>query len=104
MAESVFRDLASTDDASIEGLAPPSSKVVDFLHGNASTTEPTDIHHRIGYGPTDAARGDHSHDGVDSPGLFTGTTFTDITAVATGAQIAAAVNALNAAMRLVGGS
>ncbi len=104
MAESVLKDLASASDATIEGLTPPSAKMVDFLHGNASTAQRNDIHHKLGFAPEDAAAGDHTHNGVNSPGLFTGLTFADITAGATGAQIAAAVNAINAALRLVGGS
>lgn len=97
-------DIGGLTDESINGKTPPSQKVVDFLHGQASTKKPTDLHHRLGFTSEDAAPGDHTHDGKNSKGLFTPevTTLTDISNTATGTQIAAAVNALNAALRLLG--
>lgn len=91
---SLFDDLSQNDEG-LEGKTPPSTKVVDFLHGNASTNEPTDIHHRIGFAPADAARGDHDHDGVNSFPLWDGTTaIPAVSGASTTAELAAAINAI----------
>lgn len=40
---------------------PPSSRYLDWFHGQASTRGPNDIHHRLGSNAWDAAPGDHTH-------------------------------------------
>lgn len=44
---------------------PPSRALVDWLHRNAGTDR-FDLHHRIGHTESDAAAGDHDHDGRNS--------------------------------------
>lgn len=98
-----FDQFAKDDGSSIDGVAPPPAKVLDWLHGNADTDSPQGIHHRIGTNPGDAASGEHRHRGRDSFPLFDATdVLTDISNSATGTQIATAVNAINALLRKVG--
>jgi hypothetical protein len=101
MASDIISQLAQADTTEIEGQTPPSEAVVDFIHGRASTTRPEDLHHRIGNGATDSSAGNHQHNGKDSKFILDGAnvTLNDITATATGSQIAAAVNAINAVLR-----
>ena len=101
---SIFEDLGKADGKGLEANTPPSEKIIDWLHARASTTARNDLHHRIGDGPTDAASGDHTHNGVDSKPLFTAAqvSLTDLGASPTTADIRAAVNALNAAFRRLG--
>jgi microcystin-dependent protein len=54
------------DDEQIQGKPPPSTRFLNWLHARVSTNRPEDTHHRLGYGPTDAAPGNHTHDGRDS--------------------------------------
>lgn len=99
----ILDDLAGLSDTSMDGRPPPTQKFLDWLHGKASTKRREDVHHALGFGPLDAAAGDHTHNGKDSPGLFApDVVLVDITPTATGAQIATAVNALNALMRAKG--
>ena len=104
--DDIFKQLASGDSTKVDGQAPPSEAVSDWLHGRASTTRPEDLHHRIGFGTTEASSGSHQHDGKSSKFILDGAnvTLTDITAAATGSQIAAAVNAINAVFRTYFGS
>ena len=98
-----FDEFAKDDGSSIDGLAPPPAKVLDWFHGNADTESPLGLHHRIGTGPGDAASGEHRHRGRDSLPLFDETdVLTDISNTATGTQIATAVNAINALLRQLG--
>lgn len=94
-------DVAGLTDDAINGKTPPSPKVAEWVHGRISSDKPTDIHHRIGTGPGDAAKGSHTHDGTDSMPLWDEgeDVLTNITSSATGAQIATAVNAINALLR-----
>lgn len=57
--------------------SPPAKVVLDF-HKNAPTdTRPDDIHHTLGSGALQAARGDHSHNGgADGALLLEGFTIT----------------------------
>lgn len=100
----IFDELSKGDSKGLEVSQAPSEKVVDWFHARASTTQRTDLHHPIGNGGTDAAAGDHDHDGVNSKFLFNPavTTFTDLPASPSAADIRAAVNALNAALRRLG--
>ena len=104
--DDIFKQLAAGDSTKVDGQAPPSEAVADWLHGRASTTRPEDIHHRIGFGSTEASPGNHQHNGKDSKMILDGAnvTLSDITAAATGAQIATAVNAINAVFRSYLGS
>ena len=99
-----FDDILEADDADLEGKAPPSAKILDWLHGNASTTETTDMHHRLGFGPTEASQGDHVHDGKSSRHLFSNTAQSAVSGASTTAQLAAAITELQALMRRVGAS
>lgn len=59
-----------------EDPSPP-APVVDAFHKNAARdTRPEDIHHTVGPGPTQAASGQHRHDGSDSPLLLEGVILT----------------------------
>lgn len=99
----IFDDLNSADETAVDGKAPPSQKVVDWFHAKASIGRPEDIHHPIGYGETDAAPGNHTHDGKNSKFLFpTSVVLTDLGPAPTSLQIQAAVNNINAALRLLG--
>jgi hypothetical protein len=99
---SVFESLADDDGSSVDGKAPPPAKVLDWVHGNAST-DANSIHHRLGTQENDASPGNHRHRGTDSYALFDdGDILTDISNTATGAQIASAVNAINALLRELG--
>lgn len=102
----IFSQLSSADTSQLQGEQPPSEAVVDFLHARASTTRPEDIHHFIGTGDADSAAGSHQHNGKDSKLILqnANVVLTDITATATGSQIATAVNAINAVFRNYFGS
>lgn len=103
----LFDSLSSDDGSSVDGKTPPPPKVVDWFHGKASTEEPSDIHHRIGTGASDAAPGNHGHRGRDSFPLFDAAeiaTLTDLSGTPSSAQIVASVNAINELLRLIGES
>jgi hypothetical protein len=96
-------DVFGMNDEAVNGKTPPSQKVVDWFHKRVSTSKATDFHHMIGTGPTDAASGEHDHDGKNSKRLWTEETIlTDLTALSTMTQVADAVNAINAALRAKG--
>lgn len=63
----LFSELEKGD---INSTQPPSVKFTEWFHRNASTERDADIHHRIGLSPGDVARGNHDHDGKNSPVLF----------------------------------
>lgn len=69
-ADDLLKQLTELDDAAIESASPPSQKLVDWLHGKASTQKSEDLHHRLGYTDQDAAQGDHTHDGRNSKALL----------------------------------
>lgn len=98
----VFAQLLQTPDSELDGLQPPSQKIVDVFHGKASVDRPEDIHHRIGFGLNDASSGAHTHNGKDSNYLITNTVLTDLGPTPTSAQIQAAMNQLNAVLRTLG--
>lgn len=59
-----------------EDPSPPSTVVAQF-HKNADTdTRSEAIHHTLGAAPTQAAPGDHTHDGGTSPKILDGYTLT----------------------------
>lgn len=96
-------DVFGENDEAINGKKPPSKKFVEWMHGQAGTQSPTDIHHRLGTGDTDASPGNHTHDGKNSFPLFSeNDILTDISNTATGTQIATAVNKINALLRQLG--
>jgi hypothetical protein len=100
----ILDDLATIDDSSIDGKAPPSTKFLDFLHLKVSVTRPEDIHHSLGTSASESSPGNHTHDGKNSKFLFDAavTTLTDLPATPTSSQIQTAVNNINAALRLIG--
>lgn len=57
--ERLFADVDPVNDP------PPSRALVDWIHRNAGTDR-FDLHHKIGHDATDAAAGDHDHDGRNS--------------------------------------
>ena len=68
----------STDQAAALKSAPrPDSQTVDEFHTNSDLdTRGESQHHTLGPGPTQAAAGNHTHDGGDSSLLLTGLTIT----------------------------
>lgn len=63
----LFSELESGD---INAKQPPSVKFLEWLHRNASVDRDADFHHRIGTQQGEVARGNHDHDGKNSPGLW----------------------------------
>lgn len=56
---------------------PPTAEEVEELHTNADTDARAEsIHHTLGSGDTQAARGNHNHRGGDSVQLLAGQTIT----------------------------
>ena len=53
---------------------PPSSRYLDWFHGQTSYRRPTDLHHMLGRNAWDASQGDHTHDGVTSNLILDGLT------------------------------
>jgi hypothetical protein len=97
-------DLADDDGADVDGKTPPSSKIVDWLHGNASLSDPQSIHHRVGTGEADASPGNHRHNGRDSFSLFDEVDIPDdLSNSATNSEIVDGLNAVLALLRTVGG-
>lgn len=96
-------DVFGLNDEQINGRTPPSQKFIDWLHKRVSTQKATDVHHPIGTGPTEAAAGDHDHDGKNSKRLWNEeTVLTDLSPGATDDQMREAINKLNAAIRAKG--
>lgn len=99
----ILDELSNLDDESLEGKAPPSAKVVEWLHANASTREVNDIHHRTGTNEADASPGNHTHNGRDSYALFDSDAIpADLAGAATLAQTITAVNSILALLRTKG--
>lgn len=46
-----------SDDA-LTRKPPPAQRIVDWFHGRASTNKKEDLHHKLGYGPGEAAPGE----------------------------------------------
>lgn len=60
------------DSGALGGL---SAEDVEKVHTNADTdVRRESLHHTLGAGPTQAAAGDHTHDGADSSLLLSGVT------------------------------
>lgn len=96
-------DTFGLDDEAINSKTPPSMKFVDWFHKRVSTSKPSDFHHQIGTGPTEAAAGDHDHDGKNSLRLWNDeTVLTDLSPGATDEQMRVAINKLNEAIRAKG--
>lgn len=99
----ILDDLAGLSDTAVDGRTPPTRKFIDWLHGNASTKRREDVHHAIGFGPLDAAAGDHTHNGKDSQGLFTpDVVLVNVSGASTVAELAAAINKINDLLRTKG--
>jgi hypothetical protein len=99
----ILSQLAQSDATMLQGVNPPSNKVVEWFHGRADTTRPESIHHPIGTGPSESAAGDHTHNGKDSAFIIpAGTTLTDVPTTATNLQLANAINAINAVLTKLG--
>jgi hypothetical protein len=61
---------AELEKGDLNAKSPPSVKFLEWLHRNASVERDADFHHRVGSGPGEVARGNHNHDGRNSPPLF----------------------------------
>lgn len=100
-------ELSTSTGAEIANVTPPNEKIVDWFHGKASITRPEDVHHMLGFGPSDAAYGNHVHDGkasltlIQPPGSII---LVDLTATPATSDIVAAVNGLNAMARTILGA
>lgn len=91
--------LSKIDVTEIDGKTPPPKKLVDFIHGQAGTSR-DELHHKLGFADDDASPGSHDHDGKNSRALWPADlALTDVTAGSSMAQFAAAINAINAALR-----
>jgi hypothetical protein len=53
---------------------PPASRYINWFHSQAPYRAPTDLHHQLGRNSWDAAAGDHTHDGTNSPLILEGLT------------------------------
>lgn len=98
----IFKQLANANTEDLTNETPPTPATVDFLHALADTTRPESVHHTIGTDVTQTSPGNHQHNGLDSYQILYGAGVVlpaDLTAGATGAQIAASVNAINAVLR-----
>lgn len=96
----VLDDLVNITPGSIEGKAPPPTRLVDWFHGRVSTTRDTDIHHPLGNGPGAASPGDHTHDGKRGAALWSAADIpADLPASPTSAQFRDATNAILAQLR-----
>jgi len=63
----------TAESSNVNNAAPPSSENVDHFHINADTDVRLEsLHHTLGTQPTQAAPGDHVHDGGSSPLLLGG--------------------------------
>lgn len=69
-SDSTIPGQGGTDDLDLDGKTPPTRKYIEWLHQNASSGRREDLHHAIGFGPTDVAAGDHTHNGRDSLALI----------------------------------
>lgn len=96
-------DVFGMTDDSVNGKKGPSRKIIDWFHQQVSTQNDSDVHHPLGFGPGEASRGDHTHDGKNSKPLWgDDVELHDVTVSSTAAQIADAINAINAALRQKG--
>lgn len=68
---------SSTQAPAQKQNAKPDASIVDDFHTNADTDiRPESLHHTLGSNGTQAAPGDHTHDGGNSQLLLTGYTLT----------------------------
>lgn len=66
---------------------PPSVEYLQWFLANVDTKSPTSATHRLGNEETDAAQGDHKHNGRDSRYIFPGESITgDLATVAGNTQ------------------
>ncbi len=105
--QGIVEALTSISNESLEGAPPPSQAFVDWLHGQASTTKPDDLHHTLGFQQNQAAIGNHRHNGKDSLTIIPPSdafALTDLGPSPATSDIVAAVNKLNAMARTYLGS
>jgi hypothetical protein len=88
-------EITKITEADISGKAPPPTRLVDWFHTRVSTNRPEDLHHSLGNGQTQAAQGDHGHDGKNGRALWAAEDVpVDLSPVATLPQTIDAVNKL----------
>jgi hypothetical protein len=90
-----------------EGVAPPTEQFVDWLHGRAQTSKPSDLHHQLGFGESQSSPGNHRHNGKDSLKIIPDGEYTlsvNLTAGASNTDIVTAINKLNDLCRTYLGS
>lgn len=91
----VLQMFAQISSDAFEGIAPPSEQFVDWLHGRASTSKPSDLHHPLGFNENYASPGNHRHNGKDSLKIIPDGEFTLPTNLTVGATTADIVNSIN---------
>lgn len=93
----LIQQLTQISSESLEGAAPPSEAFVTWLHGQASTSKPEDLHHTLGFTEFTTSPGNHRHQGKDSLMIIPSGEYvlTDLAASPPTSDIVAAVNALN---------
>lgn len=69
--------MADNTNPNIPNFSNISAEDVEKFHQNADTdVRRESVHHTLGPRPTQAAPGDHNHDGSNSPSLLVGQTIT----------------------------
>lgn len=94
----ILQMFAQIPSDAFEGIAPPSEQFVDWLHGRAASSKPSDLHHPLGFNENNAAYGNHRHNGKDSLKIIPDGEFTlptNLTAGATTTDIVNSINQLN---------
>lgn len=94
---SLIQALTQISSESLEGAAPPSEAFVTWLHGQASTTKPDDLHRTQGFTEFQVNPGNHRHNGKDSLKIIPDGEYvlTDLGVSPATSDIVTAVNALN---------
>lgn len=89
-------------DDSFSSKTPPSTAFVRWFLAQADTVSEKSPLHYLGIGPTDAAYGNHKHDGVRSPYLWDPGTNIATGDLSTQAGLRSALKAVLTAMKLQG--
>ena len=93
-------DITELQVADLNNKTSPKPAVIDWFHKQASTKRDEDLHHQLGNGATQAAFGDHAHDGKRGVALWAATDVPpDLLGTPTTTQIKDTVNAVLAMMR-----
>jgi hypothetical protein len=63
-------EITNLSTTQIRGKTPPQTEVIDWMHQRVSQTRAEDIHHTLGNGEHQAAKGNHDHDGKNGRALW----------------------------------